>query len=238
MDKINYINHTPTPCLNIEIDMVSMIFSYQHGQVSALLARYAHIFASKSSDLGHTNVLTHCIETTGAPIHQGIRRVPPPQREEVRKLLDELKEKGIICHSKSSWVSPIVIVPKKDGSTQLCIDYRKVNESTCKDAYPIPRVDDTLDTLAGAKWFSTLDLKSGYWQVEVHKDDREKTAFCLFQFNVMPFGLCNAPATFQRLTDMVLKGLLWNNCLVYVDDIIIVGRTFFTLAYELLIPVL
>ena len=125
---------------------------------------------------------------------------------------------------------PIVIVPKKDGSIQLCIDYCKVNEITRKDAYPIPRVDDTLDTLVGAKWFSTLDLKSGYWQVEVHKDDREKTAFCthegLFQFNVMAFGLCNAPATFQRLMDMVLKGLLWNNCLVYIDDIIIVGRTF------------
>ena len=94
----------------------------------------------------------------------------------------------------------------------------------------LPSSAAPVDTLAGAKWFCTLDLKSDYWQVEVHKDDREKTAFCtcegLFQFNVMPFGLCNATATFQRLMDMVLKGLLWNNCLVYIDDIIIVGRTF------------
>ena len=90
-------------------------------------------------------MLTHRIETTGAPIRQGIRRVPPPQREEVRKLLDELKKKGIISPSKSPWASIIVIVPKKDGSIRLCIDYRKVNEITRKDAYPIPRVNDMLD---------------------------------------------------------------------------------------------
>ena len=88
-----------------------------------------------------------------------------------------MKEKGIIPPSNSPWASPIVLVPKKDGSIRLCVDYQKVNEITWKDAYLIPRVDDTLDTLAGVKWFSTLDLKSGYWQVEVCKDDREKTAF-------------------------------------------------------------
>ena len=119
---------------------------------------------------------------------------------------------------------------KKDGSTRFCIDYRKVNTVTRKDAYPMPRVDDTLDTLAGAKWFSTLDLISGYWQVEVNPKDREKTAFCtpkgLFEFKVMPFGLCNAPATFQRLMDMVLAGVQWTSCLVYIDDVVILGKTF------------
>ena len=194
------------------------------------MMNYAHVFATTTGDLGRTSIITHCIDTTGAPIRQGIRRIPPLQREAIKKLLDEMKEKSIVSPSNSPWASPIVIVPKKDGSIRLCIDYRKVNEVTRKDAYPIPRVDDTLDTLAGAKWFSTLDLKSGYWQVEVNKDDREKTAFCthegLFQFNVMPFGLCNAPATFQRLMDMVLKGLLWDSCLVYIDDIIIFGKTF------------
>ena len=91
-------------------------------------------------------------------------------------------------------------------------------------------MDNTLDTLAGAKWFSTLDLISGYWQVEMHPDDREKTAFCtlegIFEFNVMPFGLCNGPATFHRLMDMILAGLQWSRCLVYLDDIIIFGTTF------------
>ena len=119
---------------------------------------------------------------------------------------------------------------KKDGSTRFCVDYRKINAVTHKDAYPIPRVDDTLDTLSGSTWFSTIDLKSGYWQVEMAPTDREKTAFCtqegLFEFNVMPFGLCNAPATFQRLMDCVLAGLQWLSCLVYIDDIIIIGRSF------------
>ena len=112
----------------------------------------------------------------------------------------------------------------------VCIDYRKVNEITRKDTYPIPRVDDTLDTLAGSTWFSTLDLKSGYWQVKVAEEHWEKTAFytqeSLFEFNVMPFGLCNAPATFQRLMNVVLAGLQWTSCLVYIDDIIVVGSTF------------
>ena len=119
--------------------------------------------------------------------------------------------KEVISPSTSPWTFPIVLVKKKDGSTRFCMDYRKVNEVTRKDAYPIPRVDDILDTLAGSTWFTTLDLKSGYWQVEVAGKHQEKTTFCtqegLFEFNVMPFNLCNAPATFQRLMNSVLAGL-------------------------------
>ena len=120
--------------------------------------------------------------------------------------------------------------PKEGWAIRFCIDYRKVSAVTRKDAYPLLRVDDTFDALAGSSWFSTLDLKSGYWQVKVNPSDREKTAFCtqqgLFEFNVMPFGLCNAPATFQRLMNLVLAGIQWNTCLVYIDDIIIFGKTF------------
>ena len=123
----------------------------------------------------------------------------------------------------------IVLVSKKDGSTRFCVDFRKVNSITTKDAYLLPRVDDTLDALTGSQWFSTLDLISGYWQVEVDPADREKTAFCttegLFEFTVMPFGLCNAPATFQRLMDTALAGE-WRRSVVYLDDIIIPGKTF------------
>ena len=119
---------------------------------------------------------------------------------------------------------------KKDGSTCFCVDYRKLNHLIRKDAYPLPRVDMTLDTLAGSQWFSTMDLLSRYWQVEIAESDRPKTAFTttegLFEFKVMTFGLCNAPATYQRLMDLVLAGLQWAQCLVYIDDVVVVGRTF------------
>ena len=182
-------------------------------------------------DLGRTTILQHHINTgTSPPIRQPVRRIPLPCRDTVHQLLEDMVTKVIISPSKSPWASPIVLVRKKDGTTRFCVDYRKVNDVTIKDAYPLPRVDDTLDTLAGSVWFSTLDLKSGYWQVEVAPEDHEKTAFCtqegLFEFNVMPFGLCNAPATFQRLMDSVLAGLQWSSCLVYLDDIIIMGRSF------------
>ena len=112
----------------------------------------------------------------------------------------------------------------------ICVDYRKLNHVTKKDSYPLPRIDDTLEALAGAKWFSSLDLKSAYWQVELHPDDKEKTAFtagrCLWQFRVMPFGLCNAPATFERLMEQILAGLPLTVSLVYLDDILVPGRTF------------
>ena len=124
----------------------------------------------------------------------------------------------------------MVLATKKDGGTRFCVDYRRLNLATVKDAYPLPRIDDTLDMLAGKQWFSTLDLASGYWQVSLSPEARCKTAFAthsgLFQFRVMPFGLCNAAATFERLMDQVLQGLRWSRCLVYLDDIISFGTTF------------
>ncbi|GBM06797.1 Retrovirus-related Pol polyprotein from transposon 297 [Araneus ventricosus] len=144
--------------------------------------------------------------------------------------LEILDEGQRTAESSGPWASPIVLVKKKDGSTRFCVDYRKLNEITKKDSYPLPRIDDTLDALNGSQWFTTLDLKRGYCQVEIQPEDREKTAFTtgqgLWQFKVMPFGLCNTPATFERLMETVLRGLSSEACLVYLDDIIIVGRTF------------
>ena len=173
----------------------------------------------------------HSIDTgQSRPVRQAVRRVSPSQRQEIKELLDDMLDKNVIQPSASPWASPIVLVKKKDGSTRFCVDYRKVNQVTSKDAFPLPRVDDTLDYLSGSLWFSTLDLASGYWQVEVDPKDRPKTAFCtpegLFEFNVMPFGLCNAPATFQRLMNLILGGLQLSSCLVYLDDIIVMGRSF------------
>ena len=124
-------------------------------------------------------------------------------------MIHDMLQKDIIQPSSSPWASSIILVPKKDGSLRFCIDYRKLNSVTQKDAYPLPRVDNTLEALSRSKWFSTLDLICGYWQVEIEEKDRHKTALCtregLFEFKVMPFGLWNAPAVFQRLMDLTLR---------------------------------
>jgi hypothetical protein len=138
-------------------------------------------------------------------------------------MLDDMQCRGIIEESDSPWSSPVVLVRKKNGELRFCVDYRKLNNVTKKYCFPLPCIDDTLDTLARAKWFSILDLKSGYWQVDVHPDDREKTEFStgqgLWEFTVLPFGLFNAPATFERLMETVLRGLTYDSCLVYLDDV-------------------
>ena len=117
----------------------------------------------------------------------------------MQKLLPDMERHDVIQPSSSPWASPVVLVQKEDGTLRFCINYRKLNAITRKDAYPNPRIDDTLNTLAGSTWFTTLDLVSGHWQVEVSDNDCAKTAFCtlegLFEIMVMPFGLCNAPAT-------------------------------------------
>ena len=171
-------------------------------QLYALLLDYSDIFAQSSDDFGRTGRIQHRIDTGDSqPIRQQTRRMPTFRKDEARRLVKEMLDKDVIQPSESPWASPVVLVKKKDGSTRFCVDYRRVNAVTRKDAYPLPRVDETLETLAGSKWFSTLDLISGYWQVEVSPKDREKTAFTtpsgLFEFKVMPFGLCNAPPHFR-----------------------------------------
>ena len=203
----------------------------QQQSLYQLLLQYTDIFATGQHNLGHTTVIKHQIDTGNVPpICQQARRVPPVHRQEAKQLLNDMLDSNIITPSSSPWASPVVFVRKKDSSLRFCVHYHKVNVITRKDAYPLPRVDDILDTLACCKWFTTLDLLSGYWQVEVDVKDREKTAFTtpdgLFEFTRMPFGLCNAPATFQRLMDLVLAGLQWNNCLVYLSDILIIGKAF------------
>ena len=162
-------------------------------------------------------------------MRQAPRRYPSEQREEIARQIDELLSQGLIEQASSPWSSNVVLVTKKDGSKRLCIDNRQLNAATLKDAYPLPRIDDTLDALSGAKWFSTLDMTSGYWQVQLDEQAKQKSAFIanggLYAWRVMPFGLCNAPATFERLMDRVMAGLQWEVLLVYLDDVIVFGKT-------------
>ena len=139
-------------------------------------------------------------------------------------------EVGAIRKSFSPWASAVVLVRKKDGGLRFCIDLRKLNNRTIKDGYSLPRIEDTLDCLHGAVWFSTLDLKSGYWQVELEEEAKPLTAFTMgplgfWEYESMPFGLTNAPATFQRLIESCLGELHLNWCIIYLDDIIVFSRT-------------
>ena len=199
-------------------------------RLKGLLYHYCDVISTGEDDLGVTEVTKHSINTQGSsPLHIPPRRLPFHKRQEVKKLLDNMLARGIIERSSSPWFFPIALVKKKDGSTWLCVDFRKLNMVTEKDAHLIPRLDETFDHLSGTAWSSTLDLASGYWQVKLKDSDKEKTAFSmsfgLYQFQVMPFVLCNAPATFQRLMEAVLAGLHWSICLVNLDDILIFNKT-------------
>ncbi|UYV64864.1 hypothetical protein LAZ67_3002201, partial [Cordylochernes scorpioides] len=157
-------------------------------------------------------------------------RVSPSERKVIQEEVDRMMEMEVVQPSESPWASPVVLVRKKDGSVRFCVDYRGLNKMTKKDVYPLPRVDDALDCLKGANIYSTIDLKAGYWQIGIDEADREETAFItpdgLFEFKAMPFGLCNAPATFERMMDNLLKGLRWTICLCYLDDVVIFADNF------------
>ena len=174
--------------------------------------------------------MQHEILTPDArPVRCGPRRLAPAGLRTEQKCVQDMLPGGQIEPSDSLWASPVVLVTKKDGSTRFCVDYRRLNALTTKDAYPLPRIDDTLRLLGNQKWFSTMDLACGYWQVAMSPDGNAKAAFVtnegLFQFRVMLFGLCNAPTTFERLMDRVLCGMRWSRCLVYLDDVISFGGT-------------
>ena len=210
----------------------SKLLSQQEShQLKGLLVKFPDQFAKHEGDLGRTDLARHRIETgNAAPIKQRPRRLPIHQKEVADTEIESMLKRGIITPATGPWAAPVVLVRKKNGKVRFCVDYRRLNAITRKDAYPLPRIDETIDMLSGSRFFSTFDLASGYWQVPMDPDHKEKTAFAtpsgLYQFEVMPFGLCNAPSTFERLMDRVLQGLQWQMCLVYLDDIIVYSRSF------------
>ena len=183
-------------------------------RLAKLLQSYQDVFARSSSDLGRCERIQHKINTGNAiPVRQPERRLPfgetLAEQAEIKKMLDT----GVNEPSNSPWSSLVVLVIKKDGSIRFCVDYRVLNSLTVKDVYPFPRVDECLDALSGCKWFSSMDLNSGFWEVGLHPEDRDKSTFAtslgLFQFLFMPIGLANSPSTFEKLMEDVPKGLQW-----------------------------
>ena len=197
--------------------------------IQRLLVQHAAVFVGPDGTIGCTKMAEHSIHTGEAkPIKSRSYRISAAGHETIAKEVEAMEKKGVVRPSFSPWSSPVVLVTKKNGEVRFCVDYRRLNEVTVKDSYPLPRIEDTLGALGGCCWFSTLDLASGFWQIPVREEDRCKTAFAtrngLYEFNMMPFGLCNAPATFERLMEGVLRGINWRLCLVYIDDIIVGGK--------------
>lgn len=213
------------------VDINANLSVVERRRLLDLLQEFAGCFAT-SSKVGRTPVAKHriMVDAETKPISQHPYRVSSTEREAIRRQVQEMLIDDVVQPSTSPWASPVVLVKKKDNTLRFCVDYRKLNQVTKRDVYPLPRIDDALDRLRNAKYFSSLDLKNGYWQIEVDERDREKTAFVtpdgLYEFKVLPFGLCSAPATFQRMMDTVLSGLKWQACLVYLDDVVIFAASF------------
>lgn len=205
--------------------------SDQLKRVQALLCKHVGVFVREDSQLGCTSTLRHSIKTTDdVPVNQPYRRIPPHLYDEVRNHLNDLLKKGVIQESESAYAAPIVLVRKKSGELRICNDYRRLNQKVARDAFPLPRIEESLEALGGAKVFSTLDLASAYNQIEVEPSDRHKTAFTtpfgLYEQVRMPFGLANAPASFQRLMTKIFRDDVMKTLLVYLDDLVIYSESF------------
>lgn len=217
----------PVPSVN-SVQSLNNLETEQTRQLDQLLDKYFNLMGDK---LGCTQLVEHKIITDSEPVKQRAYRVSPFVQEKIDKEVKYMLENDIIEPSSSAWSSPVVMVQKKDSSYRFCVDYRRLNRVTKKDAYPIPYIATILDRLRQAKYLSSLDIKSAYWQVPMSVESREYTAFTipgrgLYQFKRMPFGLSNSPATWQRLVDRLLGEELEPNAFVYLDDIIVISDNF------------
>lgn len=229
--RVNEVNHVTHDTRRIEgLDISGLDDHPLQGKVAELFEKYRSVFAAKDDIPGRFRSVQHHIPLDGGHVRaQPYRRVPWTQMEELRQHIRQLLSKDIIRPSTSPYSSPVVLVRKKSGELRMCVDYRGLNARTIKDAYPLPRIEESLDALNGAAIFSTMDLQSAYYQVEIAEEDKAKTAFTtpvgLFEFNRMAFGLCNAPATYQRLMQDMFRDDIFRVLLVYLDDILVYSRS-------------
>ena len=193
--------------------------------ITKVVLKYDSLFESQGQLQPMTIDDRLTIETKGPPIAQRAYRAPLTKRFVIEKEIDDMLAKGIIQPSASPWSSPVLLVPKKDGTVRFCVDYRKLNAVTVKDRYPLPNIQEIFDSLKGSAVYSILDLKSGYWQLPVAEQDREKTAFIChkgqFEFLRTPYGVVNGPSAFQRVMSKILAPCIGKTVFVYIDDIIV-----------------
>ena len=205
----------------------------QAEKACSLLKEYHDIFSLAKHDMGHTKVTKHKIvlkDPDTPPFKERFHRIPPLQLNKVCAHLKMMLDAGVIRPSNSPWCNAIVLVRKKDGSLRFCINFRRLNALTVKDSHPLPRICETLESLAGTAHYTTIDMNSGFWQVPMDEESKQYTAFSLgsmglYECESMPFGLCNAPPTFQRLMLNCLGELNLTYCLIYLDDVIIFSQT-------------
>ena len=221
---------TDTKPLLEQIKFGNILTAVEKNATIELIQNYRDVFAVDTFELQQTHLVEHnIILEDGTPVKQRAYRMSPGEESFVKEEIQRMLDKGIIESSNGPWASPIVVVSKKNGSYRLCVDYKKLNSKTRKDSYPLPLIEDLLNTITGYKYYTCLDLYSGYWQVPLADEACEYSAFtCKFgtyTFKVMPFGLTNAPATFQRLMDIVLRKAIGKYAVVYLDDIVVYSNS-------------
>ena len=224
---------------NLKLDSGDLT-TEQNNSLKKLIYEYADLISTKDTDIGRTHLATHEIKTGDAkPICQKPYRVEFKNRHVIEEEIEKMLSIDLIEPAVSPWASPVVLIPKPDGSIRFCVDFRKVNAVTVRDSFPLPRIDDIIPQLGKKKFFVGLDLASGYWQVPISNDhdSKNKTTFTChvgtFRFKYMPFGGVNCPATFQRLMQQVLGPQYNKTVFCYLDDILVTGETWLELTQEL-----
>ena len=195
-----------------------------------IISKYKHIFMRNKWDIGRTEIIKHRILTECPPILIKSRRQPVHYEIQIEEIIKNLEENNIIKKCESPWNSPIVCVKKKESNEiRMCLDFRQLNKNTVRPAFPIPNINEMLDSLHGSQYFSSIDLGNAYYQVELEDESKEKTAFSTrygqYCFNRMPFGIAAAPSTFQNLMSIIVGDMMWKEALVYLDDILIFSKT-------------